>query len=163
MAKTYPTKNDLPADVRATMADLLNANLANGVNLALQAKQAHWNVKGPNFLQLHELFDRAHAQATEWVDLMAERAVQLGGVARGTLEAVSEGTSLAPYDLGLADGPAHVDALSSAVARFGAKVRDAIGAAGDAGDEDTADIFTEISRGADKLLWFIEAHLQSGK
>lgn len=157
---TMTTKNDLSEATRAKMTSLLNAQLADGIHLMLQAKQAHWNVKGPYFRQLHELFDELHGQSVQWVDDLAERAVQLGGVAEGTLAVVGEKTRLAGYRLDLFEGRGHVDALSTSLADFGASTRKAIEAADSAGDADTADLFTEISRGVDKMLWFLEAHLQ---
>lgn len=161
MPNSYPTKNDLNEGVRQQMVGLLNANLTDAIHLSLQAKQAHWNVKGPNFFQLHELFDKVYEASGEWVDLIAERAVMLGGVADGTLKTVSSKTRLSGYDVNLSNGRDHVDALSGALAAFGKTVRESIDAADDAGDADTADLFTEISRGADKMLWFVEAHLHA--
>ena len=160
MAPKYSTKNDLPEKTRTEVGALLNANLANAIHLTLQAKQAHWNVKGPSFFQLHELFDKVYEESGEWVDMLAERAVQLGGVAEGTLDLVSERSQLAPYGLELASGRDHVEALSGALSVFGESIRAAISAADKAGDEDSADLFTEISRGSDKMLWFVEAHAQ---
>src|SRR5687767_8759711 len=119
MGKMHPTKNDLGEGVRKAMVTLLNDNLASAVHLALQAKQAHWNVKGPSFLSLHELFDKVYDEATEWVDTIAERAVQLGGVAEATLETVQKRTKLPEYGLDVFDGRAHVDALSRSLAVFG--------------------------------------------
>ncbi|MDH3201300.1 MAG: DNA starvation/stationary phase protection protein Dps [Myxococcales bacterium] len=161
--KTFPTKNDLSESTRKPVIDLLNANLANAIDLSLQSKQAHWNVKGPDFIQLHELFDQVYAEATAWVDLIAERAVILGGVAEGPLTSVAQKTQLPPYGLDLSSGKDHVDALSRALSVFGKSIRAAIGASEEHGDVDTADLFTEVSRGADKMLWFVEAHLQVEK
>jgi starvation-inducible DNA-binding protein len=161
MTVKYPTKNDLAKGTREKMADLLNANLADAIDLALQAKQAHWNVKGPSFIALHELFDKVRDEVDEWVDLIAERAVILGGVADGTLLTVSQKTRLPAYGVKLGDGRAHVEALSDALAGFGKTIREAIEIAASAGDADTADLFTEVSRGADKMLWFVEAHLHA--
>lgn len=161
--RTYPTKIDLPERTRKPVIELLNANLANAIDLALQSKQAHWNVKGPDFIQLHELFDQVYAEATAWVDLIAERAVILGGVAEGPLENVAKKTQLPPYGLELSSGKEHVDALSRALSVFGKSIRAAIEASEGHGDMDTADLFTEVSRGADKMLWFVEAHLQAEK
>jgi starvation-inducible DNA-binding protein len=158
--KTMTTKNDLSEATREKMTTLLNAQLADAIHLMLQAKQAHWNVKGPYFRPLHELFDELHGESVGWVDDLAERAVQLGGVAEGTLAAVTERTRLTGYRLDLVEGRGHVDALSDALANFGASTRKAIDAADTAGDADTADLFTEISRSVDKMLWFLEAHLQ---
>ena len=146
---------------RCAMISLLNQQLADIIDLGLEIKQAHWNVKGPHFIGLHELFDRAAEQLEEFTDEIAERAVELGGFALGTIQAVSKNSRLTAYPLDLASGHGHVAALSDAFARFGATTRAAIDMAGKAGDADTADLFTEVSRGVDKLLWMVEAHLQS--
>jgi starvation-inducible DNA-binding protein len=155
----YPTKNDLPETVRAAVIDVLNARLADAIDLQTQCKQAHWNVKGPTFIALHKLFDEVNDDVEEYVDLIAERAVQLGGVADGTARSVAKRTTLAEYAARGLDARDHVQALSSALSTFGKAVRAAIARTGDLGDADTADIFTEISRGADKWLWMVEAHL----
>jgi starvation-inducible DNA-binding protein len=158
--KLFETKNDLPRKTRAAVVALLNARLLDAIDLQLQAKQAHWTVKGPQFIALHELFDRVAAAAAAAVDMIAERSVQLGGVPVGAAKAVAAGSTLAPYPLTAVDGAEHVAALSSALARFGAGVRKAIDEADEAGDKDTADLFTEVSQEADKYLWFVEAHGQ---
>ncbi len=142
------------------MIALLNRQLADVLDLGLQAKQAHWNVKGPHFIGLHELFDKIAEELEEFTDDIAERAVEMGGVALGTVQVVSKKSRLKTYPLDLASGREHVAALSSALAKFGATTRDAIDLAAKAGDADTADLFTEVSRGADKLLWLVEAHAQ---
>jgi starvation-inducible DNA-binding protein len=157
----FKTKNDLPENVRVKVIELLNARLADCKDLQTQTKQAHWNVKGPNFIGLHELFDKINEEIDEYVDEIAERAVQLGGVAEGTARAVAKRSTLPEYPLNIADGRAHVDALSSALAAFGKVARKAIDESNDFGDLDTADLFTEVSRGIDKWLWFVEAHLQA--
>jgi len=143
------------------MVELLNKELADVIDLNLQCKQAHWNVKGPHFIGLHELFDKAAEEVEEFADDIAERGVELGGVALGTIQAVSKNSRLSTYPLDLASGREHVAALAGALGRFGAMTRAAIDTASKAGDADTADLFTEVSRGVDKLLWMIEAHLQS--
>lgn len=163
MSRFFPTKNDLPQKTREQIIELANATLASAIDLSLQAKQAHWNVKGPGFIQLHELFDKVHQDAGEWVDLVAERAVQLGGVADGTLSSVAERTILPAYGLGIAGGREHADALSTSLAELGKTVRRAIDVADKAGDADSADLFTEISRGVDKMTWFVEAHLHADR
>jgi starvation-inducible DNA-binding protein len=157
----FKTKNDLSEPIRAKVIELLNARLADAIDLQTQTKQAHWNVKGPNFIALHELFDKINEEVEEYVDDLAERAVQLGGVAEGTARMAAKRSSLNEYPANTVDGRSHVDALSSALAAFGKSARQAIIAANDLGDLDTADLFTEISRGIDKWLWFVEAHLQS--
>ncbi len=156
----HPTKNDLPAKVRSRVIATLGDRLADATDLMLQTKQAHWNVKGPNFIALHELFDKINEAAEEWVDLIAERIIQLGGTAEGTVQATARRTSLEVYPLEITSGEDHVEALSNALAAFGRKVRTAIDKTGKAGDADAADIFTEISRDVDKYLWFVEAHAQ---
>jgi len=143
------------------MITLLNQQLADGLDLGLQAKQAHWNVKGPNFIGLHGLFDKVAEAVEEFSDEIAERAIELGGVAFGTVQVITKQSRLAPYPLHITSGKEHTAALSSALAAFGASTRAAIDAAGEAGDADTADLFTEVSRGVDKLLWFVEAHAQA--
>ncbi len=156
----HKTKNDLSEKVRRAAVDILQPRLADAVDLATQAKQAHWNVKGPNFIALHELFDKVADGVAEYSDLIAERIVQLGGTAEGTAAAAAERSALAKYPLDIHDSAAHVELLSGALATFGKLVRAAIDAAAQAGDQDTCDLFTEISRGVDKYLWFIEAHAE---
>ena len=157
----FKTKNDLSEATRVKAIELLNARLADCIDLQTQTKQAHWNVKGPNFIALHELFDKINEEVEEYVDDIAERAVQLGGVAQGTARMVAKRSSLAEYPANALDGRSHVEALSSALAAFGKSARKAIEEANDLADLDTADLFTEISRGIDKWLWFVEAHLQA--
>ena len=157
----FKTKNDLSEGIRSKMVELLNARLADAIDLQTQTKQAHWNVKGPNFIALHELFDKVNEDVEDYVDDLAERAVQLGGAAEGTARLVAQRSSLTEYPANTVDGRSTVEALSSALAAFGKLARKAIDTANDAGDLDTADLFTEISRGTDKWLWFVEAHLQA--
>jgi starvation-inducible DNA-binding protein len=160
-ATMYATKNDLPEAQRTQLVELLNARLADAIDLQTQMKQAHWNVKGPQFFQLHELFDKINEDVEEYVDEIAERAVQLGGTTAGTARAVAERSQLAEYPQGIANGRDHVVAVSNALAAFGKLARRAIDQSSELRDADTADIFTEISRGVDKWLWFVEAHLQA--
>ena len=159
----FKSKIDLTNKVRKSMSEACNAHLADAIDLQLQCKQAHWNVKGPDFMQLHEFFDKLHDVAEEFVDLLAERVTALGGVAEGHVAKVAKDTRLPAYPGNIADGKDHVEALANAFARFGKSVRKAIDVANKAGDADTADLFTEISRATDKQLWFIEAHLQAGR
>lgn len=159
----HSTRIDLPAKTRTRMTALLNARLADACDLQLQAKQAHWNVKGPGFVALHELFDRLAAEVGGYVDEMAERVTALGGIAEGTVQAVAGRSKLAAYPLEIGEGRAHLDALAEAFARFGKGVRKAVDEAGKAGDAGTSDLFTGISRGVDKALWLLEAHLQADR
>src|SRR5262245_56324674 len=157
----FKTRNDLPEEARARAVELLNARLADCIDLQTQTKQAHWNVKGPNFIALHELFDKVNEEVEDYVDDIAERAVQLGGVAEGTARVVAKRSSLREYPAKAVDGHGHADALSAALAAFGTAARQASDQANELGDLDTADVFTEISRGIDKWLWFVEAHLKA--
>src|SRR5262245_24234485 len=155
----FKTKNDLPEEIRAKAVEILNARLADCIDLQTQTKQAHWNVKGPNFIALHGLFDSINEEVEDYVDDIAERAVQLGGVAEGTARMAAKRWTLAEYPAKAADGRGHIEALSSALASFGATARKGIDQANELGDLDTADLFTEVSRGIDKWLWMVEAHL----
>jgi starvation-inducible DNA-binding protein len=161
MRPLWNTQNDLEEHVRLAAIELLTQQLADALDLALQAKQAHWNVKGPNFIALHELFDEAAKELFEHADDLAERAVVLGGAALGTARVAGAGSGLKEYPLEIRSGREHVTALSGALASFGASARAGIEAANTLGDADTADLFTEISRGVDKLLWKVEAHAQT--
>jgi len=154
------TRDDLPEKIRTQMVTVLQERLAEGVDLVTQAKQAHWNVKGPNFIALHELFDKVYVNAGDHVDLLAERIIQLGGTAEGTARVVAKRSHLPEYPLTITGGKEHVEALSHSLAYFGETIRKAINQADEIGDKDTADIFTEISRSLDKDLWFVEAHAQ---
>ena len=157
----WDTRNDLPEKVRVGAIELLNHRLADVLDLSLQAKQAHWNVKGPSFIALHELFDEVVKELGEYADDLAERTVELGGTALGTARIVAKASRLAEYPLDISSGREHVTALSGALATFGSSARAAIDAANARGDADTTDLFTQISRGVDKLLWKVEAHAQA--
>ncbi|HVI75398.1 MAG TPA: DNA starvation/stationary phase protection protein Dps [Anaeromyxobacteraceae bacterium] len=158
----YETHNDLSPSIRSNMIELLNARLADAIDLRLQLKVAHWNVKGPQFIALHKMFDDIVEDADEYVDLIAERAVQLGGVADGTARQVAERSSLDEYSAE-GGGREHVHAVAEVLAAFGRSAREAIELSAAAKDQDTSDIFTEISRGTDKWLWMVEAHAQTGE
>jgi starvation-inducible DNA-binding protein len=160
--RLYPTKNDLPEASRREAIDLLNQRLADCIDLQTQSKQAHWNVKGPTFIALHKLFDEINAAALEYADLLAERIVQLGGIAEGTVGVVAERSTLVDFPLALSTGAEHVAALSDALAGFGRTTRVGIEEMNELEDADSADMLTEISRGVDKWLWFVEAHQQGG-
>src|SRR5467141_4223918 len=159
----YKTENDIPQELRLKLIVLANQGLADAVDLQMQLKQAHWNVKGPHFIGLHELFDKIDEAVESYVDLIAERIVQLGGIAEGTARVAAGRSRLEEYPLDIADGHAHVEAVSKALSTFGREVRKTIDEAEELDDADTADIFTEISRGIDKWLWFVEAHSQADK
>jgi starvation-inducible DNA-binding protein len=157
----HATRNDLPAATREKIIALLNQNLADTIDLGLQAKQAHWNVKGPSFIALHKLFDEVAEVAEEGIDEIAERITALGGIADGTVQTVAKRTRVAPYPTDITKGLDHVTKLADALAAVGKSARAAIDESDKLGDKDTADLFTGISRGLDKMLWFVEAHLQA--
>ncbi len=156
----HPTQNDLPEKARRKMVELLNQLLADVCDLHTQVKQAHWNVKGSNFIAFHKFLDKVYNEVGEAMDEIAERAVQLGGTALGTARVAARKSRLPEYDLEITDCADHVAALSAAVAEFGHSIRTAIENAEDCGDADTADLFTQVSRTMDKNLWMIEAHNQ---
>jgi len=153
----------LPKPARVELNGLLNQRLADAIDLQSQLKQAHWNVKGPNFIGLHKLFDEIYEAVADYVDMLAERVVQLGGVAEGTIRVAAARSRLDEYPLAQADGAAHIIAVSKGLATFGREVRLSIDEAAELEDADTADLFTQISRGVDKWLWFVEAHSQATK
>ena len=159
----HATRNDIPEEKRAGIIEALAPRLADAVDLKLQLKQAHWNVKGPNFIALHELFDKVAAEVEGYVDLIGERIVQLGGVADGSARTVAATSALTPYPHGITAGQDHVNGVANALATFAKSVRATIDRATELGDADTADIFTEISRGIDKSLWFVEAHAHGSR
>jgi starvation-inducible DNA-binding protein len=156
----YSTKNDLPRATREKAIALLDARLADAVDLQTQLKQAHWNVKGPTFIALHELFDKITESVEDYVDDLAERVVQLGGTAHGTARQAANRSTLPEYPA-VGAGHDHTEAVATVLAAFGKLARAAIDKADQLKDKDTADLFTEISRGIDKWLWFVEAHLQA--
>ena len=161
--KMYETENDISKGRRMELNALLNRRLANAVDLQMQMKQAHWNVKGPSFIGLHELFDKVARSVEGYVDQIAERIMQLGGIAEGTVRLAASRTRLPEYPLAIADGMAHVEAVARALSTFGKEARTTIDEANALDDADTADLFTEISRGIDQWLWFVEAHSQATK
>lgn len=161
MTKTYSTRIDIPEDARSDLIDLLNINLAEALDLYSQAKQAHWNVKGTDFIQLHEFFDELAETLEGHADDIAERATALGGTALGTVRMAAAASTLPEYPDDVADGVKHVGLLVDRYAAFGSRVRAAIDTADESGDANTADLFTGVSRDVDKHMSFLEAHLQS--
>ena len=155
-----PTKNDLKSNTKTASIELLNARLADAIDLALISKQAHWNVKGPQFIAIHEMLDGFRTELDGHVDTMAERAVQLGGTAHGTSQDVSKASTLKPYPADIHKTKDHLAALIDRYAAMAKSVRKAIDESDEAGDAGTVDIFTAFSRSLDKSLWFLEAHVQ---
>ena len=158
--KLYSSAINLSVSQREQLVDLLNQTLAETLDLKTQVKQAHWNVKGMNFIALHTMFDEFSTVLEGYVDMVAERITALGGTAYGTARLAASTSQLPEYDLSAVSGEEHVRTLADRYGRYGSSVRTAIATSGDLGDDDTADLYTEISRQIDKDLWFLEAHLQ---
>jgi starvation-inducible DNA-binding protein len=154
-------KSALPEKTRIQVARLLQARLADALDLMIQAKQAHWNVKGAGIFALHELFDELSADWAEYVDLIAGRIIQLGSIAEGNIRLAAKKSNLPEYPLSVSSGKEHVVALSHALAVFGELTRNSFHQANELSDADTADILAGISRGADKYLWLVQAHAQA--
>lgn len=158
---TFKTRIGIREAVRTPMIALLNQQLADTFDLYSQTKHAHWNVKGAGFFQIHLLFDKLAEEVEGYVDLIAERATALGGTAQGTARMASSASRLLDFPADSCDGPAAIDALVSRYATVGASTRMGIDAAAGSGDACTADLLTQVARGLDTSLWFLEAHLQS--
>lgn len=154
------TWNDLPEETRTELVELLNVRLAQTIDLRLHAKQAHWNLRGPRFIALHELFDQVASAGSSFQDLLGERIAQLGGYAAGTLEAVTQATELMSYPIDISREDEHVQYVADALSRVASSTRSAIRTAEHQGDPATADILIEITKEADKLLWFVESHIE---
>ena len=159
----HATKNDLPADTRQKVCDLLNARVADGIDLFYAVRTAHFNVKGPSFGALHELFEKIYTAIDEFVDVMAERVVQLGGVAQSTVRIAAERSNLEEYPTDLVGGLDHCEAVSDRLAAFGKLLRQNIDDCEEANDKDSSDMLIDISREIDKFLWMVEAHTQSDR
>jgi starvation-inducible DNA-binding protein len=156
----FATRNDIPQTTRETIITLLNQHLADTFDLYSQTKQAHWNVKGMHFIQLHELFDTLAGSVLGYVDEIAERATALGGYAKGTARMAAHNSRLSDFPETVVEGKEVVAVLAERYAQLAAFTREAIETALKYDDQDTADLMIEISRGLDKHLWFLEAHLQ---
>lgn len=157
----HPTQNDLPIAKRKQLTDMLNQLLSDALDLYSQIKQAHWNVKGENFQTLHELFDTVATEVNMDADMIAERVMQLGGQSMGTVRVAAKASRLKQYPMEAVDGQEHVRALSEAISVFNMHARKGIDDTAGLGDAVTADMLTEITRGLDKQLWFVESHLSS--
>ena len=158
--RSFRTSVDIPPGSREKINKVLNQHLADSFDLMSQVKQAHWNVKGSDFWQLHELFDDVAARAAEWVDELAERITALGGYANGTVRMAAAASTLPEFPTQITESMDYVRAVADRLAAFTNSARAAIDQTDKLGDADTADLFTEISRCADKYLYFLEAHLQ---
>ncbi|MGL5137737.1 MAG: DNA starvation/stationary phase protection protein Dps [Beijerinckiaceae bacterium] len=154
----HPTRNTLDEAIRMQSVELLNRHLATAIDLHAQVKQAHWNVRGANFIAIHKLFDTVSEEVESFSDMLAERAGGLGGTAEGTIQTAAKRSSLIAYPLGVDNEQKHIFAVAGALATFGEGARDASARATAFGDVDTADLFTQVSRGIDLQLWFVESH-----
>lgn len=161
--KSHATRNDVKSNAKKVSIELLNARLADAIDLALLTKQAHWNVKGPHFIAIHEMLDGFRKELDTHVDTMAERVAQLGGQALGTSQVVADNSKLKPYPTDISKTKDHLAALIDRYADASSSVRAAIDESADAGDADTSDIFTAYSRALDQSLWFLEAHTQESE
>ena len=157
--KTHKTLNSVDSNVKSAMIELLNARLADSIDLALATKQAHWNVKGLQFIAVHEMFDKLRADIDGYVDTVAERVAALGGTAFGTTQTTAKATSLPAYPIDIVTVEDHLKALIERVGKTTNAAREAIDKADEAGDAGTADLFTQMTRDLDKWLWFLEAHV----
>ncbi|QDU38537.1 DNA protection during starvation protein [Maioricimonas rarisocia] len=157
----HDTRISLNEETRTKSMQLLNARLADAIDLAMQLKLAHWNIRGPHFLQLHELFDKITESVREHVDMIAERIGALGGIAHGSLQSVASNSGLDSYPEDVSSGIEHTKLVASALAKFGGAVRENIEQASSIGDAATEDLLTEIVRDIDQHMWFVEAHLQA--
>lgn len=156
----HETRNATKSNAKKVSIETLNKRLSDGIDLALVVKQAHWNLKGPQFIGIHEMLDGFRSELDDYNDKVAERITQLGGTARGTAAAVASGSQLKPYPLDIYNIADHLAALIDRYAVYANAVRENIDETDEAGDAGTSDLFTEISRGVDKQLWFLEAHVQ---
>lgn len=158
-ATFYPTRIDLPLKTRQQVVVMLNTTLAITTDLRTQAKQAHWNVKGKDFFQLHELFDEMANELEAFNDMIAERVTALAGTAMGTARTAAQESILPEYDFRAVGGMEHVALLAERYALCGKHLRESIARADECNDQGTNDLYIEISRTIDQRLWFLEAHL----
>ncbi|WP_420393200.1 DNA starvation/stationary phase protection protein Dps [Acuticoccus sp.] len=154
----FPTACDLPEQTRQSMCALLQSHVSDGIDLFSHVRQAHWTLRGPNFIGLHELLETIYEQVKDQTDLLAERLQLLGGHTEGTIDVAAQNSRLPKYPLDAVSPSEHVDAVTSSLAAYAKTVRGAIDEADEAGDMGTSDLFTEIVREVDRARWMIEAH-----
>lgn len=155
----HPTYNDIPPEIRRYVIQLLNQTLACTVDLRSHVKQAGWNIRGRDFSPLQALFATMASELDAYADIVAERIAVLGGVSRGTTRSVAMQSRLPEYPEALVEGHAHVAALAERFAPYATAMRSDITHAADVEDADSAALYTDLSRGVDKRLWVLEAHL----
>jgi starvation-inducible DNA-binding protein len=161
--ESFPTRNDVPAAARKKVIALLDQLVADSSDLRSQVKHAHWNVKGPNFIALHKLFDELAHELGESIDELAERATALGGVIHGTTRMAAHASRLPEFPAGAFAGDPVLRALADRYAALAESTRKGIDSAEEAEDKTTADLLTQATAALDKGLWFLEAHLEDGK
>jgi starvation-inducible DNA-binding protein len=161
--KLHQTHNDMPEKTREKMAEMCNARLADASDLASQVRMAHWNVKGPHFIGLHKLFEEIYEAIAAQIDEIAERCVQMGGTAKGTVRLAAESSQLEEYPMDIITCEDHVREVSKRLSVYAKACREAIDEAEEADDMGTSDMFTEFVQVVDKYLWFVEAHMQADR
>lgn len=154
----HPTHNDLLESTRQKVIPFLQVRLSEALDLYTHFKQAHWTLKAPTFIALHELFDKMADNALEAADLIAERIEQLGGQAIGTAKEVAKTSLLPTFDTTQTKAEKHLTSLIASLGHFAKATRSNVDEAAHAGDAITADLLTEIMRTVDKNLWFLESH-----
>jgi starvation-inducible DNA-binding protein len=158
MKTLFQTKNSLSNNSRVKAAAILNQTLANCSDLYSQTKQAHWNLRGPRFYQFHLLFDRLAESVEKHLDTIAERVSSLGAVAKGTVRDAAKNSALEEFPTEPAGDTAYLAALIERYAVAANATRKGIDDSDAAGDADTADLLTAVSRDLDEALWLLEAH-----
>jgi starvation-inducible DNA-binding protein len=159
----YSTSIHLPESARRSSVEFLQARLCDAVDLMLQTKVAHWNVKGANFISLHLLFDEVNDRIRKIVDRIAERVTQLGGIATGDSSSVANHSSLPDYPLDISEGRDHIVALCRSMSEFGKSLKEGVAFMEELDDLGSSDLLVESVRTIDKYLWFVEAHVQDEK
>lgn len=156
----HETRIDLQEKDRIEIIAILNKSLASAADLQAQLKQAHWNIKGMEFISLHKLFDEIAEQVSDHVDTIAERITSLGGTALGTIQEATKNTSLRNYPIDIFQAKDHIEHLAHNFAILAELSRKNIKITEQLGDMGTSDLYIDFVRMLDKNLWFIEAHLQ---
>lgn len=159
MTQRFQSHVALADNIKQELVASLNVALATSIDLGYQVKQAHWNIKGPQFVARHELFDKLAQRVRGASDQLAERAATLGGYAEGTVRLTSKASKLPEYDLKASDGRAHIKALVDRYAVYTKTLRGFLEEAVEKGDPITADLYTEVARTAELDMWFLESHI----
>lgn len=153
------TRNDLGENAKKVSVNVLNGTLVDTIDLTNCVRMAHWTLRGSNFIGLHTMLEGFYNELFATADEVAERLVQIGGTPDGTSQLVGEKTRLPAYPQQTTASMEHVKELADRFANLAKSVREGIDATDEAGDADTADLLTGLSRDLDKKLWMLEAHL----